>query len=148
MENVGGPYMRNYHSAKAAAMIEPGIEPLTDDLNAVGVPLSSCEGHANKGPGEAFQWLTGLLPIDAYKPFVMFGASEEYARSFQRHYDRTTGFHYCWTIKGHFHPQGYDLVWTIEPIDYCLARGEVDAEKVSQDIRLLASVAVLAAKAI
>lgn len=74
MENVGGPYMRNYHSAKTAGMIEPGIEPLTDALNAVGVPLSSCEGHANKRQGKAFQWLTGLLPIDAYKPFVMFGA--------------------------------------------------------------------------
>jgi hypothetical protein len=47
-------------------------------------------------------------------------------------------------IKGHFHPNDYELVWIIEPADVRLARGDVDAAMMESDIKLLGDIAIQA----
>lgn len=146
LKNVGGPVMREYAEAKSSGLIEPGIVILTDALYEAGAhPLSSCEGHlafSNK----LGRLIAKLSHKSLFRPFVMFSATEIYARSFHRHYNQAKDIYYCWIIRGHFHPISYELVWMIEPIDARLECGDVDFQLVQKDLKVLAQVAIRAAK--
>lgn len=149
LKSVGGPVMREYQDAKASGLIEPGIEALTDAFFEAGAaPLSSCEGHRTVERRRFGRVLRMIQQQPSFRPFVMFSASEAYARSFQKCYDQAMGtkrIHYCWIITGHFHPGNYELVWTLEPNDTRLDRGDVDTYLVHHDFDALAQIAIQAA---
>lgn len=147
MKSVGGVMMLEYPEAKSAGLIEPGIVILTDAFYKAGAhPLSSCEGHRRAFRGKFGRLLAKFNQNAPFRPFVMFSAPKMYARSFQRHYNQTKDIHYCWAISGHFHPSNYELVWTIEPVDTRLERGDVDRQLVQKDIKALAQIAVRASR--
>lgn len=87
-----------------SAIIEPGIRPLVDAMNATGVfwTVASCEGHRWRGerpyvyfvaPPEAVSWLGGSVEQDALtqKPTL----------------------NYYWTVTGHFTSNG-DIRFALE----------------------------------
>lgn len=149
LKDIGGPYQREYPVAVAEGLIEPGIKPLTDALfEASANPLASCEGHSQKTQWGILAWLMPTLPKVAFRPYAMFSAPEQYARAFQKCYDRLGERpFYNWWITGHFHPQDYELVWTVEPIDIRLKAGDVDHLRLLKDIQALACVAREASRA-
>ncbi|GEN27028.1 hypothetical protein HVA01_06740 [Halovibrio variabilis] len=133
-----------YHPpmADAAGLNEAGIQPLNQALAEVGAqPLAS-------GGGQTYPKYRGLLgkifsgnAKVPYRPYATFSASEAFARWFQRFYDTSSAkFYYRWSIEGPVRSQGYSLVWTIAPSDNRLAKGDVEAAFMKNDIRALATV--------
>jgi len=128
--------------ADASELSEMGIKPLTQALLVVGVQTLA------SGGGQTYPkfrgWLGKIFPGNAkvpYYPYATFSASEDFARWFQRFYDISTEkFYYRWSIEGPFHSQGYSLVWTIAPSDTRLAKGDVEAAFMKNDLRALATV--------
>lgn len=146
MKDVNGIGMAEYSVARANGLIEGRISPLTDALYSAGAaPLSSCEGHLVYRSWLQ-RFLPFLFPLVPFRPFVMFSASEQYAKAFQHRLNLRSDNTYCWMIKGHFHPNDYELVWTVEPFDVRLNREEVDLQLVQADIQILASIAGQAAE--
>lgn len=85
-------------------VIEPGIRPLVDAMNATGVfwTVASCEGHRWSGerpyvyfvaPPEAVSWLGGRLEQDALSPKPLLN--------------------YYWKVTGHFTSDG-DIRFALE----------------------------------
>lgn len=146
MKDVGGIGMAEYSTARANGQIEVGITPLADALySAWASPLSSCEGHIVYRSWLQ-RFLPFLFPLVPFRPFVMFSASEHYAKAFQHNLNLRSDNTYCWMVKGHFHPNDYELVWTVEPFDMRLDREEVDLQLVQADIQILASISGQAAE--
>lgn len=142
LKNIGGPNQREYTEAVTQGFIEDGILPLTEALFDAGTyPLASCEGHSFKRPRSVLSWLRPVPKME-FRPYVMFSATEQYARAYQESYDRLlVRPFYSWWITAHFNPLDYELVWTIEPNDVRLTSGDVINLKVQNDIEVLASVA-------
>lgn len=137
MKQIAPPCMPEYQIARREGLIEPGILPLTDGLYEAGAfPLASCEGHGKSTASERL-FSTDNPP---YRPYVLFSAPESYARSLGKTlYENRT--HYIWHITGYFHPDGLELVWTIEPNDRQLDKGNFALSIVKHDIKLLGNIA-------
>lgn len=128
--------------ADVSGLSETGIKPLTQALLEVGAQTLA------SGGGQTYPKFRGLLgkifPGNAkvpYHPYATFSASEDFARWFQRFYDISTEkFYYRWSIEGPFHSQEYSMLWTIAPSDNRLAKGNVEAIFMKNDLRALATV--------
>lgn len=141
-----GGVMRDYRTAVDEGLIEPGILPLTEALHYTGAePLSSCEGHEDGGNRLLNRILTFLNPRPRFQPFVLFRASEVYARAFHKEIGQLRGLFYHWALRGYFHPRGDELVWVIEIAnDARFDRGEVDKTLIDADILLIATAVAVA----
>jgi hypothetical protein len=146
LKEIKAKGLQRYPDAVAEGLIEPGIKPLTDALYASGAyPLASCEGHPIRLARSRLDWLLpGFKRTQlSSNPYVMFGASETYARRLQCECDRQRSrlFH-TWWVRAHFVPGGdYQLAWTIELNDMRAVNLTIDLGEAHQDIRQLALMA-------
>jgi len=156
LDEINAKGLRRYSEAVAKGLIEPRIKPLTDALYESGAhPLASCEGHvlgvSRKGLGWIFPTFIRQSPPSKIlsRPYVMFSAKQSYAKHFQCGIDHHvgTGAFFCnWSLRAHFVPGEYELVWMIELADTRLIDQRLDLKEAQQDISVLARIAREAAK--
>ncbi len=140
--NLGNEDHLGYKEAKANGLIECGILPLTDALyGRKCFPIASCEGHSYKHG--YFNFIMDLIlkkHKPSYNPFVMFTCSMGLAKELSNKLFNNPALFYAWIVRATFNPSIGVLVWTLEPSDYRLAMGDVDIDKVKQDILQLSKV--------
>lgn len=154
LKEIEASGLRRYPVAVAEDLIEPGIRPLTDALYESGAhPLASCEGHTLITRRKRLDWLFPTIIRASHssqtpsRPYVMFSASQSYARCLQRGFDHEIkNFFYNWSLRAHFVPGDYELAWMLEIADIRLIDQSIDLKKAQQDIQKLAVIVRKAAK--
>lgn len=126
-----------YGDAVARGLIEPGVRPLTDALNAAGAnTIASCEGHMDRR-GIFFKQSELIA-----RPYVFFRASISFARALSSGIEtrgrERLGLHYAWTVSGTFYPGTEELAWTIAYGDFrlpCRSRLDEDFGALAEQVR-------------
>lgn len=125
-----------YQADTASDLVEDGALPLVDALNVEDIceTIASCEGHLSIA-SRSFYW----------PPYVFFRAPAELVKPIAAAIHdpgRPTGdrTYYEWEIRGHFHYQTKELVWTIEAQDVSMLIKWKRA-RIDDDFRTLAGIA-------
>lgn len=120
-------------------IIEPGIKPLCDALNALPGTKTvwSCEGHPSKFGG-------------IYVPYVVFKTDEDTARKIDKEIaNRHHGLQFLWMLSGYFDPHG-QWHYKIESNDIAILRhgfikktgwiARWNAREMYEEVRLMAKI--------
>lgn len=105
--------MKAVHRFDVGAVVEPGIEPMVDAINAIpgAQAIYSCEGHITLSGA-------GRTP----HPFVIFLASQEVARSINREVFQSWAnpqARIYWDMEARFHYEVDHLQWHLHGTALC-----------------------------